>query len=222
MESGGRWNHDIRYHRLILKAVPPGARTALDVGTGDGLLAHDLRNLVPHVTGLDLDADVLDRARALDDRVQWVQGDVRTVPFPHNAFDVVASVDTLHHLPDIEAALHRMADLTAPGGVLAVVGLARSSTPLDRLYDAAGTLEHRVLQRRRQVGEHSAVTARPPQHTYAQVRRAARRVLPEMRWRRLPLWRYAIVWTKPLPVAAETPEARVRPAMRVPRVVPEV
>jgi 2-polyprenyl-3-methyl-5-hydroxy-6-metoxy-1,4-benzoquinol methylase len=218
-----RWNHNIHYHRLILEAVPPGARTALDVGTGDGLLARDLRRVVPQVTGLDVDPTVLATARALDDGVAWVQGDVRTHPFPLESFDVVASVAVLHHLPDTDAALRRMADLTAPGGLLAIVGLARSSTPLDRAADVAGVLQHRLLVRRRQVWEHSAPVVWPPSHTYSEVRRAAARVLPGMRWRRLPLWRYAILWTKPRSVRAETPaEALLRLAARVPRVAPEV
>jgi SAM-dependent methyltransferase len=219
----GRWNHNIHYHRLILAAVPPGARTALDVGTGNGLLARDLRRVVPHVTGIDVDGAVLDQAREEDEGVEWVQGDVRTHPFPLDSFDVVASVATVHHLPDLEATFRRLADLTAPGGVLAVVGLARSSTPLDHVADLVGAVEHRVLARRRQVWEHTAPVAWPPPHTYAQVRRAAARVLPEMRWRRLPLWRYAIVWTKPRPVRTETPaEALLRLAKLVPRVAPEV
>jgi SAM-dependent methyltransferase len=219
---GGRWNHDIHSHRLILAAVPPGARTALDVGCGDGLLARDLRAVVPHVTGIDVDGAVLASARAEVEGVEWVEGDVRTHPFPLDSFDVVASVATVHQLPDLESTFRRLADLTAPGGVLAVVGLARSSTPLDRLADLVGAVEHRVLARRHEVWEHAAPTTWPPPHTYAQVRRAAARALPGMRWRRLTLRRYAIVWTKPRPVRAESPaEALLRLAKIVPRVVPE-
>lgn len=196
--SEARWNHNIHYHSIVLHAVPPGARAALDVGTGDGLLAHDLRERVPHVIGLDVDAAVLERARGTDGRIEWVQGDVRTAPLAVGAFDVVASVATLHHLPDLDGSLRRLADLAAPGGVVAVVGLARSAGPIDRLADLAGTVWHRVLVRHRTVWEHSAPIVWPPPHTYAQVRRAAARALPGGRWRRLVLWRYAIVWTKPI------------------------
>ncbi|MDQ6782291.1 MAG: methionine biosynthesis protein MetW [Actinomycetota bacterium] len=38
-----RWNHNIHYHRLILDSVPAGARDALDVGCGEGMLARRLR-----------------------------------------------------------------------------------------------------------------------------------------------------------------------------------
>ena len=34
-----RWNHNLPYHRVILAAVPDGARRSLDVGCGVGMLA---------------------------------------------------------------------------------------------------------------------------------------------------------------------------------------
>lgn len=192
-----RWNHNLHYHRVVLDAVPAGARTALDVGTGDGLLARDLHRVVPDVTGIDLDADVLERARTEDPDVTWVHGDVLTHPFPSGSFDVVASVAVLHHFPDAEAALTRLADLTAPGGLLAVVGLARSTTPADYAWELAGIAQHQVLSRRRGYWDHTAPTAWPPPHSYRDVRALARRLLPGVRWRHLPLWRYALLWRKP-------------------------
>ena len=192
-----RWNHNIHYHPRVLRAVPAGARTALDVGTGDGLLARELRELIPHVIGLDIDAAVLARARSDGDRIEWMLGDVRTAPLMPGSFDVVASVATLHHLPDLDAALRRFAELTAPGGVVVIVGLAREASLLDHLWGLAGVVWHRVAARRRTVWEHSAPIVWPPPHTYADVRTAAARSLPGARWRRLVLWRYAIVWMKP-------------------------
>lgn len=50
-----RWNHNIHYHRLIVDAVPAGAKSVLDVGCGNGLLAMELRNVVPDVMGIDVD-----------------------------------------------------------------------------------------------------------------------------------------------------------------------
>ncbi|MBO3095355.1 hypothetical protein [Cellulomonas dongxiuzhuiae] len=40
-------------------------------------------------------------------------------------------------------------------------------------------------------------TVRPCPHTYAEVREIMHGVLPGARWRRLPLWRYALVWQHP-------------------------
>lgn len=193
-----RWNHNIHYHRLILAAVPQSARSALDVGTGNGLLAADLHKHIPEVTGLDVDADVLESARIEDPEVNWILGDVLTFPFEQASYDVVASVATLHHLPDIAQTLARLADLVAPGGVLAVVGLARSTRPTDVFYDLAGVVQHQFFKRRYSVWEHSAPIVWPPPHSYSDVQRAARRVLPNAEWTRLAMWRYGLVWHKPV------------------------
>lgn len=193
----GRWNHNIHYHPLILEAVPAHARTALDVGTGDGLLAVDLRERVPHVVGIDTDADVLTRARAAGDDIAWVRGDATQAPFPLASFDVVASLATLHHLPDLADGLRRLSALVAPGGVLAAVGMARASGWRDVPWEVAGLVQHQVLRRRRTYWEHTAPTLWPCPQTYDEVRDVARQVLPGVRWRRLPLWRYALTWTAP-------------------------
>ncbi|CEG94931.1 class I SAM-dependent methyltransferase [Propionibacterium freudenreichii] len=142
VSSARRWNHNIHYHRLILDAVPAGSRTALDVGCGNGLLSVELREAVPEVTGIDLDQTVLEDARQHSDEITWVRGDAMTCDFG-KTFDVVASVATLHHLPDLDTALSRLADLTSPGGVLAVVGVARTSRPKDVLLHLAGAVQHR-------------------------------------------------------------------------------
>lgn len=149
------------------------------------------------MVGIDSDAAVLESARAEDPTVAWILGDVMTYPFLPGSFDFVTSVATLHHLPDLDPALQRLADLTAPGGVLAVVGLARSSTPLDTLHDAAGIAVHHWNASRYGLWHHSAPTVWPPPHTYEEVRRSASRVLPGVEWARLTLWRYLLVWHKP-------------------------
>lgn len=190
-----RWNHNIHYHRLVLDAIPGGATTALDVGTGDGLLACDLRDRVPEVTAIDVDGDVVANARREWRGIGFHVGAVMTYDFGRR-FDVVASIAVLHHLPDLPRALARLADLTAPGGTLVIIGLARSAGPVDIVMDLAGTVQHRWLSRRRGHWEHRAPTVWPPPHTYAEVRQIASRQLPGVRWQRLPLFRYALVWHK--------------------------
>src|ERR1035438_1423379 len=41
----GPWNHNIHYHDVVLRSVPPRCRRALDVGCGQGLLARGARVL---------------------------------------------------------------------------------------------------------------------------------------------------------------------------------
>ena len=115
-----RWNHNTHFHRVVMDAVPAGASSALDVGTGDGLLAADLRLAIKDVTAVDIDPEVLARAAAEYSGITWICGDVMSVKLDRT-FDVVASVATLHHLTDLSAAINRLADLTSPGGVMVVV-----------------------------------------------------------------------------------------------------
>lgn len=195
-DDARRWNHNIHYHRLVLEAVPAQARSALDVGTGNGLLAADLRARLPEVTGIDVDEGVLTEAREEADGVAWICGDVMDYPFGRT-FDVVASVATLHHLPDMASALRRMSELTAPGGVVVVIGLARSTRITDVGADLLGVVQHRWLARRRSYWEHTAPTVWPPPQSYSQVRDHAMRELPGVRFSRLPMFRYALTWQKP-------------------------
>lgn len=195
-EQRPRWNHNIHYHRVVLDAVPDDATCALDVGTGNGLLAADLRDRLARVVAIDIDDTVLEAARCERGDIAWVRGDVMSYPFGET-FDVVASVATLHHLPDPQAALRRLATLTSPGGVLVVVGLARPTRPSDYALAVVGVLQHRWLSWRHGYWEHTAPTVWPPAHSYAEIRRAAREELPGVRWRLLPMFRYALIWRKP-------------------------
>lgn len=168
----------------------------MDVGTGDGLLAGELREKVPEVVAIDSDSDVLDRARASGADVRWVHGDVMTHSLELAHYDLVAAIATVHHLPELSEALTRFADLAKPGGVVVVIGCARSSGIGDHLIDAVGVLQHQVLSRTRGFWQHTATTVTRFPHTYEQVRHTAADSLPGVRWRRLPLFRYALTWTK--------------------------
>lgn len=60
-----RWNLNIHYHRAVLDAIPDGATTALDVGSGDGLLTFDLVARGLEIVGIDTDLASVERARGL-------------------------------------------------------------------------------------------------------------------------------------------------------------
>ncbi|MFR9749941.1 class I SAM-dependent methyltransferase [Nocardia sp. 004] len=194
--GGERWNHNIHYHRIVLDAVPGHARSALDVGTGNGLLAADLCAEIPEVVAIDVDAEVLDVARQECDDVEWILGDVMAYPF-ERTFDVVASVATVHHLRDLASTLRRLAELTSPGGVLVVVGLARSTSPWEFAVGGLGVIQQKWLSWRRGYWEHTAPTVWPPSHSYSEVRKCAAEELPGVRWKLLPMFRYALIWRKP-------------------------
>ena len=187
------WNHNTHYHRLALRHAPE-AGTALDVGCGEGLLVRRLREAgVQQVTGLDLDPAEVSRAVG-GPGVDFVAGDVLDVP--DGQFDLVTCFATLHHL-DLEAGLRRLAALTAPGGHLVVVGLAAGRTPVDAVAGIAAVPVAQVVDRARGTWDHGSPVV-DPVDSYADVRRAARAVLPGVRWRRRLYWRYSLEWRRPL------------------------
>lgn len=193
-----RWNHNTHYYDLALNAAPPTARTALDVGTGDGLLAVRLSEKIAEVTGIDSDAGVIARAQSSTSAdITWITGDALTHELPESHYDLVAAVATVHHFPDLADGLQRLALLTAPGGALVVIGCARSSFVHDYALDIAGVVQHQVFSRTRGFWQHNAPVQMRFPHTYSEVRGLASALLPGMRWRRLPLWRYSITWHKP-------------------------
>jgi hypothetical protein len=103
---------------------------------------------------------------------------------------------------DEAAGLRRMAELVRPGGRLVVVGLARETVgglPFAAASVVAHQWHHRWRHRRQVAGvsEPVAPIVWPPPHTYPQVRRLARELLPGVRFRRRLLWRYSLVWTRP-------------------------
>jgi hypothetical protein len=98
-------------------------------------------------------------------------------------------------------ALGKMAALLAPGGALAVVGLATSSTARDVAYDAMGLAQSRVERARR--GFHqSDVPMTDSRMTYADVAREAAELLPGAVFRRLVLFRYLLTWVNAGPTRA--------------------
>jgi SAM-dependent methyltransferase len=155
------------------------------------MLARQLAHLVPHVVGLDRDAASLDLARRQDPggKIGLIRGDFRTHPFAPATFSMITSVAALHHM-NARAALDRMSQLLAPGGRLAIVGLARSRLPADLPWEAGAVIAHWGYKLARTYWEQ-------PPHTYAEIRALARQMLPDTRYRRHLLWRYSLIWTKP-------------------------
>lgn len=193
-----RWNHNIHYHPLLLRAVPSGARV-LDVGCGEGVLTRELAGRAETVLGVDIDAPSVDLARSttVEANIDYLCADVLSHPFTMASFDAVVSVATLHHL-GTEAGLKRLASLVRPGGVLGVVGLASSELPRDLPWELAAAVGTRLWRWRRGYWEHSAPKVWNTPDTYRTVRNVAERLLPGVRYRRHLLWRYSLLWLRPL------------------------
>jgi SAM-dependent methyltransferase len=200
------WNHNVHYQPLILRAVPPGCGSGLDVGCGDGMLTCRLAALCRDVIGIDRDRPMirLARERGRDvPNVAFMEGDFLTYPFDESSFDFVCSNTAIHHMR-FEAALRRMTRLLRPGGRLAVIGLARNATARDWIYGGAGVPVDLALNgvhaAARAIGREAGAPGLPitnPAETWDDVRSMAEGLLPGARFRRHLLFRYSLTWRKP-------------------------
>ncbi|MFI1168886.1 class I SAM-dependent methyltransferase [Streptomyces sp. NPDC020801] len=193
------WNTNVARHPGILRAVPQGCGDALDVGCGDGLLARKLAGRAKRVTGIDKSPEMIACARefaADHPHLTFVEGDFLTTDLPVVTYDLICSVTTIHHM-DFEAALIRMRELLRPGGTLVVVGMAREASLAEWAALIAAAPLVRITKVLRRARGPQGMPVADPQMSYGQVRAAARRLLPGVRYRRHVLRRYSLTWQKP-------------------------
>jgi 2-polyprenyl-3-methyl-5-hydroxy-6-metoxy-1,4-benzoquinol methylase len=194
---GRPWNRNIHYHGIVLKAMPSRCARALDVGCGDGLLASELARRSGDVIAIDVDAPTLARARMAHKQpnLSFVEAEVMSHPFDNGSFDFIASIATLHHLP-LVPALERFKRLLRPGGVLALVGLYRMSTPADLAWAFVAMPVNWWL---RLTNDYEEVHApiRDPDETLAEISRNVAKILPGAAIGRQLLFRYSLIWRKP-------------------------
>lgn len=99
----GAYVHGRRLRVLTARLAPllPENSSVLDIGAGDGQLAHGLLRRRPDVTIVGIDTLVRPDA-AIDVR----QYDGRVIPFADGEFDAALLVDVIHHADDQAAVLN--------------------------------------------------------------------------------------------------------------------
>ena len=134
------FGQDRHWRRVATRAVAarPGERV-LDVASGTGALAAELRATGAQVVALDFSWNMLAAGAA---RVPaavaplWTNGDGTRLPFPDGAFDAVTIAFGLRNMPDTAAGLREFARVTRPGGRLAVLEFSHPTwLPLRRAYE---------------------------------------------------------------------------------------
>ncbi|WP_166398710.1 class I SAM-dependent methyltransferase [Rubrobacter marinus] len=209
----GGWDHNSHYHPLLLRQLPLRLHEALEVGCGTGAFVRSLAGRSERVLAVDLSPRMVEVARARSKgytNVEYAVADANSWPFPEGRFDCVASITALHHLP-LAPTLRKMGDALRPGGPLLVLDLYKARSPADYLVGALGFPASKAIrlartgamsgprqppELRRAWEEHYATDRFP---TLAEVREAcAEAGLRGARVRRRLLWRYSLVWRKPM------------------------
>jgi demethylmenaquinone methyltransferase / 2-methoxy-6-polyprenyl-1,4-benzoquinol methylase len=145
--TGGR---DVAWRREAARiAIGSGAERALDVATGTGDLALELRRQgVPDVTGLDFSGEMVAAAERKRREygvfgVTFLQGDAMNMPFPDGSFDALTIAWGLRNLPDYEQGIREMARVLRPEGRMVILEM----TPLqnETLRKAFNLYFHNVV-----------------------------------------------------------------------------
>jgi ubiquinone/menaquinone biosynthesis C-methylase UbiE len=127
--------------RIVREAAPRRSDRVLDLGAGTGLVTLALAPVAADVTALDISRHMLERldahaAAAGIPNIDLVAGDMRSLPFDDETFDVVVSNYAFHHLddPGKELSLSEARRVLVPGGRLVVCDMmfSLSLQPRDR------------------------------------------------------------------------------------------
>lgn len=105
----------------LVRQLPTRGARALDAGCGSGRYTQDLARRYEDVIGVDISEQLIEIAgdRA-DPNVRYVVSDLMSFN-DANGFDLVFSSTTLHHVPDLEAALTHLRGLVRKGGMAILI-----------------------------------------------------------------------------------------------------
>jgi demethylmenaquinone methyltransferase/2-methoxy-6-polyprenyl-1,4-benzoquinol methylase len=107
----------------------------LDIATGSGVLAHELKKQVPaaRVVGADFCAPMLALARRRGIS-ELVVADGLALPFKDARFDVATIAFGLRNMASFDAALNEAGRVLRPGGHLLILDFSLPKPPLRTLY----------------------------------------------------------------------------------------
>jgi len=127
----------------LLKQLPASRSRALDAGCGTGRQTLALADRFDQVVGVDISHPLIDiaRRRRLPPNVQYYVEDLMAFVDP-DGFDLVFSSTTLHHLPEIEAALLHLRGLVRPAGTIVLIDNVASRPTPPRWVHVLGALRH--------------------------------------------------------------------------------
>ncbi|MDX6450035.1 MAG: demethylmenaquinone methyltransferase / 2-methoxy-6-polyprenyl,4-benzoquinol methylase [Gaiellaceae bacterium] len=126
---------DVRWRKRAARAAVRTGDRVLDAACGTGDLAiADLKAGAGKVTGLDFSAKMLERARAKQTPIEWLQGDMLALPFADETFDAATVGFGVRNVENLELGLSELRRVLRPGGRLAILEITQPRGALRPFY----------------------------------------------------------------------------------------
>jgi demethylmenaquinone methyltransferase / 2-methoxy-6-polyprenyl-1,4-benzoquinol methylase len=125
---------DRRWRRVAAQAVVRPGDSVLDACCGTGDLAIECSRAGGRVTGLDFSPRMLERARRKAPGLEWVEGDLLSLPFPDDSFDAATVGFGVRNVDDLAGAISEFRRVLRPTGRLAILEITRPRGLLAPFY----------------------------------------------------------------------------------------
>jgi demethylmenaquinone methyltransferase/2-methoxy-6-polyprenyl-1,4-benzoquinol methylase len=125
---------DQRWRRATARAVVRPGDSVLDACCGTGDLAVAAAREGGRVTGLDFSERMLERARRKAPALEWVEGDLLSLPFAEGSFDAATVGFGVRNVEDLELGLAELRRVLRPGGRVGVLEITQPQGALRPFY----------------------------------------------------------------------------------------
>jgi len=113
----------VGYSKSIIEklGIEPKGKTALEVGSGGGILTEEICKMGFATTGIDPSDNSLKTAKNHADasglNIKYDKGTGEQLPYPDNTFDCVFCCDVLEHVRDLPKVISEISRVLKPNGI---------------------------------------------------------------------------------------------------------
>jgi demethylmenaquinone methyltransferase / 2-methoxy-6-polyprenyl-1,4-benzoquinol methylase len=125
---------DRRWRRLTAEATVRPGDFVLDACCGTGDLAIAAARRGGKVTGLDFSPAMLERAGRKAPQIEWIEGDLLSLPFGDESFDSATVGFGVRNVEDLGRSIEELRRVLRPGGRLGILEITRPRGLLAPFY----------------------------------------------------------------------------------------
>ena len=199
-----KWDHNSHYYKFLLRRIGKRRSNSLEIGCGSGEFCKLLALQSERVIGIDLSPKMIEKARenASNSSISFINRDITECNYAKGSFDCIVSIATMHHLP-YKAVLEKARKWLRSDGIILILDLYKSDTPVDYLYSLIASPINLLLclvknKRLKQTPEEAEYWREHAKHdkfmTIKEIRNIADEVMPGAKVKRHLFWRYSLVW----------------------------